>query len=43
MVRGVVERYERGNYRTLQIVVKDPGQISLPSLPWPQDDPLAAD
>lgn len=40
MVSGIVERYEKGNYRTLQIVVKEPGQISLPSLPWP-DAPAA--
>ena len=32
-VRGPVERYEKGRYRTLQIVVQDPEQIGLPSLP----------
>jgi endonuclease YncB( thermonuclease family) len=36
-VRGTVERYEKGNYRTLQIVVKDPKQVTLPDLPWPDD------
>jgi endonuclease YncB( thermonuclease family) len=33
-VRGKVERYEKGEYRTLQIVVDDPAQLTLPSLPW---------
>jgi endonuclease YncB( thermonuclease family) len=33
-VRGNVERYEKGDYRTLQIVVHDPAQVTLPSLPW---------
>lgn len=33
VVRGPVEVYEKGSYRTLQIVVKDPAQVSLPSLP----------
>ncbi|MBW1756393.1 MAG: thermonuclease family protein [Deltaproteobacteria bacterium] len=28
-VRGTVERYEKGNYRTLQIVVKEPAQVLL--------------
>jgi len=32
-VRGTVERYEKGNYRTLQIVVTEPDQVALPSLP----------
>lgn len=32
-VRGTVERYEKGHYRTLQIVVEDPEQVGLPSLP----------
>jgi endonuclease YncB( thermonuclease family) len=32
-VRGRVERYERGTYSTLQIVVDDPAQIVLPKLP----------
>lgn len=31
--RGVIEAYERGSYRTLQIVVKDASQITLPELP----------
>jgi endonuclease YncB( thermonuclease family) len=34
-VRGTVERYEKGDYRTLQIVVRSPDQVGLPSLPWP--------
>ena len=38
MIRGEVERYEKGDYRTLQIVVRDPEQVSLPPLPWP--DPV---
>ena len=33
IVRGEVTLYERGSYRTLQIVVEDPGQITLPKLP----------
>jgi len=36
-VRGTVERYEKGNYRTLQVVVKEPAQILLAKLPWPDD------
>lgn len=32
-VRGTLERYEKGSYRTLQIVVKEPEQVGLPSLP----------
>jgi len=32
-VRGTVERYEKGSYRTLQIVVQNSEQIGLPSLP----------
>jgi endonuclease YncB( thermonuclease family) len=32
-VRGSVERYEKGGYRTLQLVVKEPEQVGLPSLP----------
>jgi endonuclease YncB( thermonuclease family) len=32
-VRGTVERYAKGNYRTLQIVVREPEQVGLPSLP----------
>lgn len=31
--RGTIERYEKGSYRTLQIVVKDPRQVTLPELP----------
>ncbi len=42
-VRGPVERYERGNYRTLQIVVGRVKQIDLPSLPWPGETALAAE
>ncbi len=42
MVRGTVERYEKGNYRTLQIVVREPAQVVLPSLPWPDDARRAA-
>ena len=36
MVRGRVERYEKGSYRTLQIVVRDPEQVTLPTLPPPR-------
>jgi endonuclease YncB( thermonuclease family) len=43
MVRGVVERYEKGSYRTLQIVVTEPEQVSLPSLPSLQDTALATE
>jgi len=32
-VRGTVERYAKGSYRTLQIVVQEPEQVGLPSLP----------
>jgi endonuclease YncB( thermonuclease family) len=32
-VRGRVERYTKGSYTTLQIVVDDPAQITTPSLP----------
>ena len=32
-VRGTVERYEKGKYRTLQLVVSEPAQVMLPSLP----------
>lgn len=32
-VRGPVERYAKGSYRTLQIVVQEPEQVGLPSLP----------
>jgi hypothetical protein len=38
MVRGTVERYEKGTYRTLQIVVREPTQVSLPALPWPDGE-----
>jgi len=41
--RGTVERYEKGDYRTLQIVVKKPTQLSFPSLPWPDEAALAAE
>jgi endonuclease YncB( thermonuclease family) len=33
-VRGTIERYEKGDYRTLQIVVRDPSQVTLPRLPF---------
>jgi endonuclease YncB( thermonuclease family) len=36
-VRGTVERYEKGTYRTLQVVVDDPAQVLLAKLPWPDD------
>ena len=36
VVRGIVERYEKGDYQTLQIVVRDPKQVTLPDLPWPE-------
>lgn len=42
-VRGSIERYKRGSYQTLQIVVDDPEQIGLPSLPWPGDTAQAAE
>ncbi|MDH3818140.1 MAG: thermonuclease family protein [Myxococcales bacterium] len=42
-VRGMVERYEKGRYRTLQVVVKDPAQVVLARLPWPDDVKLAAE
>ena len=42
-VRGPIERYKRGDYETLQIVVGDPEQIGLPSLPWPGDIARAAE
>jgi endonuclease YncB( thermonuclease family) len=41
-VRGTVERYEKGSYRTLQIVVKEPEQVVLAKLPWPGDAKRAA-
>jgi len=37
-----VERYEKGSYRTLQIVVKEPAQVVLAKLPWPGDAKRAA-
>jgi endonuclease YncB( thermonuclease family) len=42
-IRGTVERYEKGDYRTLQVVVAKPTQISLPSLPWHDDAKRAAE
>lgn len=33
VARGTVERYEKGQYRTLQIVIHAPTQLSFPSLP----------
>jgi endonuclease YncB( thermonuclease family) len=42
-VRGTVERYEKGTYRTLQVVVKDPAQVLLAKLPWPKDANQAAE
>lgn len=42
-VRGTVERYEKGSYRTLQVVVKEPAQVLLPRLPWPDDVKQAAE
>jgi len=41
--RGVVERYEKGSYRTLQIEVDQPNQISLPTLPWPTETTESTD
>jgi len=38
MVWGTVERYEKGTYRTLQIVVREPTQVLLPALPWPDGE-----
>ena len=42
-VRGPIERYKRGSYETLQIVVGDPEQVGLPSLPWPDETAQAAE
>ncbi len=42
-VGGRVDRYVRGDYQTLQIVVNRPRQIGLPSLPWPSEAALAAE
>lgn len=35
MIQGKVERYEKGDYSTLQIVIDEPAQVRLPSLPEP--------
>ena len=35
-IRGRIERYTRGDYETLQIVVSDPGQVGVPAIPQPQ-------
>ena len=35
-VRGQIDRYEKGSYRALQIVVDDPDQVSVPALPPPR-------
>jgi len=37
-VRGFVERYEKKDYRTLQIEVTQPGQAAFPALPWPNEE-----
>jgi endonuclease YncB( thermonuclease family) len=42
-VRGTVERYEKGTYRTLQVVVREPAQVLLSQLPWPEDVKPAAE
>jgi hypothetical protein len=42
-VRGSIERYKRGDFETLQIVVGDLEQIGLPSLPWPGDPARATE
>jgi len=42
-VRGPVERYEKGTYRTLQVVVKEPTQVLLSKLPWPERAKHAAE
>jgi hypothetical protein len=42
-VRGTVERYEKGTYRTLQVVVREPTQVLLAKLPWPEDTKRAAE
>ncbi|MBW2404212.1 MAG: thermonuclease family protein [Deltaproteobacteria bacterium] len=42
-VRGTVERYEKGTYRTLQVVVREPAQVLLAKLPWPTDANQAAE
>jgi endonuclease YncB( thermonuclease family) len=39
---GMVERYEKGNHRTLQIEVTHKEQVSLPSLPPPRETEPAA-
>ena len=33
VARGEVERYEKGSYQTLQIVVRSASQLGLPNLP----------
>lgn len=43
MVRGKVERYEKGSYSTLQIVVRDAAQVTLPTLPEPRSSRLTTD
>ena len=43
VVRGTVERYEKGTYRTLQVVVNEPAQVVLAKLPWPDDANQAAE
>ncbi|MGB8329433.1 MAG: thermonuclease family protein [Polyangiales bacterium] len=42
-VRGSVERYEKGDYRTLQIVVNAPTQLVLPLLPPPSNTARTAE
>jgi endonuclease YncB( thermonuclease family) len=43
MVRGTVERYEKGRYSTLQIVVRNADQLTLPTLPEPRSARFATD
>ena len=43
VVRGEVERYQKGSYSTLQIVVRDAAQVTLPTLPEPRSGRLATD
>ncbi|MEM7436363.1 MAG: thermonuclease family protein [Myxococcota bacterium] len=38
LVRGTIERYTKGKVDTLQIVVTDPRQVSLPELPPGRDE-----
>ncbi|MEM7136183.1 MAG: thermonuclease family protein [Myxococcota bacterium] len=42
LVRGTVERYKKGKVDTLQIVVTDPRQVSLPKLPPSRDETTPA-